>query len=274
MASSNLDLVRSIYADLERGDFSRADWADPEIEYVMVGGPEPGSGTGLAGMATGWGEVLSAWEDFRVEVDDYREVDDERVLALIHFRGRGKTSGLEIATKGAALFQLRGGKVTRIVHYWDRERALGDLGLTGQAMSRENIILHRRADVAFNTRDVEAYIAHCDPEIELHSSVTVPGGAVYSGHGGVRRWHQDLEDVFGDAIRVEPEAYFDLGEQTMSFHALRGRGGRSGAEIAEPYAHVCRWRAGRIIYFKGYSHRQEALRELGVTEDELEPIDP
>ena len=132
MASSNLDLVRSIYADLERGDFSRADWADPEIEYVMVGGPEPGSGIGLSGMATGWGEVLSAWEDFRVEVDDYREMDDERVLALIHFRGRGKTSGLEIATKGAALFQLRGGKVTRIVHYWDRDRALADLGPEGR----------------------------------------------------------------------------------------------------------------------------------------------
>ena len=102
--SSNLDLVRSIYAPMERGDFSRADWAHPEIECVMVGGPEPGSGSGLAAMATGWGEVLGAWEDFRVEVDDYREVDDERLLALIRFSGRGKTSGLEIATKGAALF--------------------------------------------------------------------------------------------------------------------------------------------------------------------------
>jgi hypothetical protein len=32
--SANLDLVRSIFADFERGDYTSAEWADAEIEYA------------------------------------------------------------------------------------------------------------------------------------------------------------------------------------------------------------------------------------------------
>ena len=131
--SENLDLVRSIYAAWERGDYSSAEWADPEIEYVFVDGPSPSSWTGLAEMANALRDILSAWEGLRLEAEEYRDLDGERVLVLYHFSGRGKASGLEVGqmhSQGAYLFYLRDGTVTKLVGYWDRDRALADLGLT------------------------------------------------------------------------------------------------------------------------------------------------
>ena len=133
MSSANLDLVRSIYADWERGDFSVTEWAHPEIEFVIADGPSPGSGKGLGELALSMRDVLSAWEDFRFLADEYRELDDERVLVFDRNSGRGKTSGMEIGqtrAEGAQLFRVAGGKVIRLVSYWDRERAIADLGLT------------------------------------------------------------------------------------------------------------------------------------------------
>lgn len=132
MSSANLDLVRSIYSDWERGDFSRADWADPQIECISIDGPDPGRVTGRAAMVDETDSFMGAWERFRLEAEDYRELDDERVLVLHLRRGRGKLSGFEIedlAARGARLFHVRGGKVARLALYWDRDRALADLGL-------------------------------------------------------------------------------------------------------------------------------------------------
>jgi ketosteroid isomerase-like protein len=131
--SANVDLVRAIYAGWEHGDFSSADWAHPEIEFVRADGPSPGRWTGLKGMVEGTRDWLNTWENATAEVDAFRELDSERVLVLVRYAGRGKASGLEIGeleSKGAQLFHIQGGKVIRFVHYLRRERALVDLGLT------------------------------------------------------------------------------------------------------------------------------------------------
>jgi ketosteroid isomerase-like protein len=133
MSSANLDLLHALFADWERGDFfARAEWAHPKIECEMADGPTPGSGTGLAGLADVFRDVIAPFEDFRVGVEEYREIDDRRVLVLVRFSGRGKTSGLEIGrmgTNNACLLEIDGGSVTRLVLYWDRERLLADLGI-------------------------------------------------------------------------------------------------------------------------------------------------
>ena len=136
MSSPNLELVRSLYAAWGRGDYDSSDWADPEIEFVGADGPTPGTWKGLTGMAEAWRGFLSAWDDFRIEVDEYRELDGEHVLALVHLSGRGKSSGVELErmhARGAALYEIRGGKVQKLVFYWNRERAITELGLSPEA---------------------------------------------------------------------------------------------------------------------------------------------
>jgi ketosteroid isomerase-like protein len=131
--SANLDLVRSIYAAWERSDYSDVSWADPELEYVMAGGPDPGVWTGVRGMAEAFRDMLRAWTEWRVTADDYLEVDSGRILVPYHFTARGRTSGVEagqLHTQGATLFHLDAGRVTRIVQYFHRDRAFADLGLT------------------------------------------------------------------------------------------------------------------------------------------------
>jgi ketosteroid isomerase-like protein len=131
---SNLDLVRALHADYwERGDFfDHADWAHPEIECVMVDGPTPGSGTGLAGMARLWRDVIGDYDQFSITAEEYREVDERRVLVLVRFRGRGRASGLElgdVSARNASVLEIEGGLVRRLTLYWDRERAFADLDI-------------------------------------------------------------------------------------------------------------------------------------------------
>ena len=130
--SENLDLVRSIYAKWERGDFGSADWAHPDIEFVGAEGPDPGRSRGVPAMAQRWQEWMTVWREYRSEADEYRELDGDRILVLMRHGGRGTTSGVAVErldTRGANLFDLRDGKVVRLTLFWDRDRALADLGL-------------------------------------------------------------------------------------------------------------------------------------------------
>ena len=141
-------------------------------------------------------------------------------------------------------------------------------------MSERNLESLRRWIEAFNARDVEGVIACFDPSIEYHSTFAAADGAVYHGHDGIRRWHRDLEEAWGEEIGSDTEVIFDLGECTLQFFVFHARGRSSGAEVAMPGAQVSRWRDGRMVYAKGYADREEALRDLDVSEDELEPIEP
>jgi hypothetical protein len=82
-------------------------------------------------MGEAWGRRMSTAESFRIAAEEFRELDDERVLVLTPVGGRSKTIRLDLgqmSSKGATLFHISDGNVTRLVAYFDRDRALADLG--------------------------------------------------------------------------------------------------------------------------------------------------
>jgi ketosteroid isomerase-like protein len=130
--SENLDLVRSIYADWERGDWSSSEWAHNDVEFVAADGPWASSVEGKRAMAEGWRQYLEAWQDVRARPDEFRAVGGGRILVLHTWSARGKASGLSVEqmeARSAVLFHIADGKVSKLVAYQDRRLAFADLGL-------------------------------------------------------------------------------------------------------------------------------------------------
>jgi ketosteroid isomerase-like protein len=261
--SANLDLVRSIFSTWERGDFSSVEWADPEMEFVTADGTEPGSWAGLAELAEGMRDWLSAWKDARAGADEYRELDNERVLALVQFSGRGKTSGLELgrlSPKGAFLFNVREGKVTRIVRYLDRNRALADLGLEESPVTEESttpdlVELDRAVEAAFRG-DLEPWLSLLRPDCIWDDSAIGLGT-----HEGLAAIRTHVGDWIGSYEEIDNtlEERLDLGHGVMfGVSVQKGRlvGGTGYVQLR--YAAVTVWVEGRIKRFTTYTDIDEA----------------
>jgi hypothetical protein len=130
VGSANVDLVRSILGAWERGKLSSLEWADPDIEFVFADGPEPGSHVGRAAIQELFRSWLGAFADFRILTEDAIELDSKRVLALTSVSGHGKTSGVALERTQARIaheFEIHAGRVTRLVVYFERHRALAEL---------------------------------------------------------------------------------------------------------------------------------------------------
>jgi ketosteroid isomerase-like protein len=178
-------------------------------------------------MAEGYRQFLSAWDDVRTDVEEYRELDGGRVLVFTHTSGRGKASGLElgpISATTAVLFQLRRGKVTRLGLYWDRDRALADLGLASER-SRElqrhpHIETIERYYGACSLGDVAGVAACCTNDV-VHYFLPPGMKPVYGNEHLGRYWRKVVELIGAEwwvehAIASEDEAVIEWSMQWTS----------------------------------------------------------
>ena len=93
-------------------------------------------------------------------------------------------------------------------------------------MSQENVELQHRLTDAFNRRDLDAYLALTDEDIEAIPRVGGMEGG-YHGHDGTRRWWTDLLGAFPD-FSVEFYEVHDMGGNlTLAAGHARGHGAGS-----------------------------------------------
>jgi ketosteroid isomerase-like protein len=127
MSQENVDLVRAAFEAFLAGDRERtARLVDPEVEFHgTVGGLQEGqTARGQADIdETFESEDLEAWEERRLEPEQFIDAGDS-VVVLLHEYRRGKGSGVELETETAVVVAVVDGRVARIQGYMDRQAAL------------------------------------------------------------------------------------------------------------------------------------------------------
>jgi ketosteroid isomerase-like protein len=131
-------------------------------------------------------------------------------------------------------------------------------------MSQEHVELAHQAYDALNRRDLDAFLALMDADVEAASLlVAIEGG--YHGHAGIRRWWESLLDAFPD-FAVEIVEVRDVGDLTLATVRTSGHGSDTDTPFEMPLWQVIRWRSGKCVGWRSYGIRAEALEAAGLRE--------
>ncbi len=101
---------------------------DPDATWVGIGDDY----LGHSGVRRYMRAVYEAFEEYRPEVEELRDVGEGRVLTLAIEHGRGRGSGAQVeARQTAHLWTLRDGRAIQLDLFLDRSRAFETVGLPG-----------------------------------------------------------------------------------------------------------------------------------------------
>jgi ketosteroid isomerase-like protein len=131
MSRENVERYRRAIAAWNDGDLGAfLEDASPDWKFRTTG-TFPGFKPlyeGHEGATEFWNTLRDPWEHFLIELE--RTVDaGDRVVGLLTFRGRGKTSGVETTLEYAHVATYVDGKNTRLEGYLTHREALEAVGL-------------------------------------------------------------------------------------------------------------------------------------------------
>jgi ketosteroid isomerase-like protein len=133
-------------------------------------------------------------------------------------------------------------------------------------MSEENVDRLRQAHDAFNRRELDAFLAFMDPELELTTRfMELEGDPYYRGHEGVREWWRTLFAVFPD-FNTEVLEVRDRGDSLIAAVRVRGHGFEAGAPFDELLWQGVKMRDGKATWWRNFGSEAEALEAAGLSE--------
>jgi ketosteroid isomerase-like protein len=140
MSRENVEVVRAMLGAIGP-DTDRDDWldefCDPEVEWHDVPVyPSAGVHSGRDAVRRHAADFEDAWADWGIEIEDIRAAED-RVVARVRYRGVGKVSGAPITgdlknPATGAVFELRAGRILRVLQFVTHAEALEAVGLSEQ----------------------------------------------------------------------------------------------------------------------------------------------
>jgi ketosteroid isomerase-like protein len=136
VSRENVELYRRMFKAINgRDEAALIALCDPEIEvrstFAAVGGAVY---CGHEGVRAWQRDLQDSWGgEFRVELEAFFDLG-ERTLVLGQLRGRGSQSGIEVAMPGTGVARWRGGLCMSHTGYLFKEGALGDLGVSEDAL--------------------------------------------------------------------------------------------------------------------------------------------
>jgi ketosteroid isomerase-like protein len=130
MSKENLEVVRRVYAEWERGNFRTPEFFDPSVHVTWV---DPifarrAETRGIEEAGESMREFLEALEDATATAERIIDAGD-RVVTVHVWRGRGRSSGLAMESRQGSIWTISNGKATRVVNYSDPAKALEAAGL-------------------------------------------------------------------------------------------------------------------------------------------------
>jgi ketosteroid isomerase-like protein len=129
-----------------------------------------------------------------------------------------------------------------------------------QASTRQ---LAERLYELFNEGDIDALVELAAPDIEWDWSRSLgPDVGVRYGVGAVRRFISENWEHW-ETIEMIPEEIVEAGDEVVVFVHVRLRG-REGIEVEARGPHVQTWSGGRLVRYKLFQDREEALAAVGL----------